>query len=290
MNKSIFGLLLAGVLLVQGTVMAKPLPAKLVMPGGRTWKGSLVGRDGNWVEFSTDSSAKPIRVGADKIQELVFSVKLDTDKLLEMSRNLEYENIISALSRSLAPFSEYSDIPSNLTKYNTKLMELYYKTNEFDKSLAISTKIVNDDRDLLLREKSRIYQALALIGAGRVTEAESLLVQYGWNKEFSADTPPGTLYVVAKLMTSKKKYSEAIELVSKVVAFNSQDPVWMQPSELLCAELYTELDMYESADEVIREIFILYKGTSEYNSAQKLKVKIDQLRPKEKLEESLESE
>lgn len=290
MNKSVFGLILAGTLLAQGAVLAKPLAVELKMPGGRTWKGHVVGRDGDWIEFSTDSSAKPIRVGANTIQEFVFKVDLDVTKLAEMSRNLEYERIIAVLDRALTPFAEYSDIPSNLTKYNTKLMELYYKVGEYDKSLAISSKIAGDDRDPVLQEKCRTYQALALIDAGRMAEAEALLPKYGWDQDFSDDTSSGTLYVAAKLMTLKKDYSGAIELAARVIAFNSQDPEWMQPSELLCAELYTELGMYDSAEEVIRQISILYKNTTEFNTAQKLMVKIEQLRAEQELEDSLKSE
>jgi tetratricopeptide (TPR) repeat protein len=290
MNKSIYAFVLAGVLAAAGSLDAASLKAKLVMPGDKSWEGSIVGRDGDWIEFSTGASAKPIRVGAGTIKELEFDVKIDADKLNEMNRNREFERIISALDRALAPYSEFSDIPSNLTQYNALLMELHYKIGNYDKSLEISSRIASDDRDPELQEKSRIYQALALIDAGRSGEAEELLGKYGWDQDLNEDASPEKLYIMAKLLALKKDYPSAMELVAKIIAFNSQNPEWMQPAELFCAEIYTELGMYDSAEEVIRQISLLYKNTNEDDLAQKLKIKIEKLRAEKQLQESLESE
>jgi tetratricopeptide (TPR) repeat protein len=289
MNKTIFSFAVAGILAASVSAQSG-FKATLVMPGDKSWEGSIVGRDGDWIEFATGKSPRPIRLGAGTIKELIFEVNIDAEKLAEMNRNREFERIIGALDRALAPFAEFSDIPSNLTKYNALLMELHYKTGNYDKSLEISSQISNDDRDPELQEKSRIYQALALIDAGRSAEAEALLSQYGWDQEVSEDAAPEKLYITAKLMVLKKKYNEAMELVAKVIAFNSQDPDWMQPAELLCAEVYTELGMFESAEEVIRQISLLYKNTNEDDQAQKLKIRIEKLRAEQELEKSMESE
>jgi len=131
---------------------------------------------------------------------------------------------------------------------------------------------------------------LTLIDAGRSDDAEALLSKYGWDQDISDDAAPEKLYITAKLMSLKKEYNQAMELVAKVIAFNSQDPQWMQPAELLCAEVYTELAMYESAEEVIRQILLLYKNTPEYDQAQELKLRIEQLRAEQELNENFESE
>ncbi|MEA2067895.1 MAG: tetratricopeptide repeat protein [Verrucomicrobiota bacterium] len=290
MNKPIYAFLLAGILAATGSVDAASIKAKLVMPGDKSWEGTIVGRDGDWIEFSTGASARPIRVGAGTIKELVFDVKIDAEKLNEMNKNREFERIISALDHTLSPYSEFSDIPSNLTQYNALLMELHYTVGNYDKSLEISSKIAADERDPALQEKSRVYQALALIDGGRSGEAEELLAKHGWDQDLNEDTAPEKLYIAAKLMAFKKDYASAMELVAKVIAFNSQNPEWMQPAELFCAEIYTELGMYDSAEEVIRQISLLYKNTNEDDQAQKLKIKIERLRAEKELKESLESE
>ncbi len=295
MNKAILGLVLAGVLLAEG-VSAASVKAELVMSGGRSWKGFIVGRDGDWIEFQTGNAPRPIRLGANTITELIFEVNLDEDRLMELKNNLEYQRVITALEKAVAPFAEFSDIPSNLTRYNALMMELNYLIGAYDKSLTISSKIAEDDRDPELQEKGRVFQALALIDAGRADEAAALLGKFGWDEEIATDeAAPEKLYIAAKLEVLKNDYSQAMEFVAKVIAFNSQNLQWMQPAELLCAEIYTEMGatnpiMLDSAEEVIRQISLLYKNTLEYDKAQELKVKIDAMRAELELKENLESE
>jgi tetratricopeptide (TPR) repeat protein len=290
MHKSVFAFVLAGMIAATGSVQAESLKAKLVMPGDKSWDGSIVGRDGDWIEFSTGASARPIRVGASTIKELIFDVKIDEEKLNEMNRNREYERIITALDRTLEPYGGFSDIPSNLTQYNALLMELHYKIADYDKCLAIASEIAQDDRDPALQEKARVYEALALIDGGRADEAQAVMAKYGWDKNVGEDASPEKLYIMAKLMALKQDYASAMELVAKVIAFNSQDPEWMQPAELFCAQIYTKLGMYDSAEEVIRQISLLYKNTNEDDQAQKLKIEIEKLRAEKQLQESVEPE
>ena len=290
MKKSILRIILAGGLLATSFVQASPLPAELLMGNGRSWKGKLVRRDGDWIEFQTGTSAKPIRIGASTVKELRFAVEIDSDKISEMMQNRQFDRVISSLSKSIEPFSDYSDIPSNLTKYNALLMELYHRTKQYDKSLAISEKISKDDRNPVLQAKAQSYQALSLIESGKSEDAKALFSEFGWSEEISKDAAPEELYIKAKLLMLNEEYSQAIELVSMIVAFNSQDPDWMQPAEMLCAEVYTELGMYDSAEEVCRQILLLYKDTPEFDKAKKLKIKIEKLRAEKQVEDSLTSE
>lgn len=290
MNKAILNSAIAGILLIGGLAQAKPLPAELVMGNGRSWKGQIVSRDGDWIEFKTGTAAAPIRIGAGTIKELRFVVEVNAEKISEMMENLEFKRVIDSLSRTLDPFIEYSDIPSNLTQYNSLLMELYYQTKQYDESLAISSKISGDDRNPTLQAKARVYRALALIDSGNSAEVKSLLSEYGWDQESSADAAPEELYIKAKLMVMNGEYSKAMENVAKVIVFHSHDPDWLQPAEMLSAEVYTELGLYDSAEEVCRQILILYKNTPEFDKAKQLRVKIEKLRAEKMLEESLKSE
>ncbi|MDZ8120113.1 tetratricopeptide repeat protein [Pontiella agarivorans] len=293
MNKSIYSVALAGVFLAGAAVEAASLQAELMMPGGRSWKGNVVGRDGDWIEFSTDMGARPIRLGANTIKELVFDIKIDQEKLNEMNRNREYERVINALNSALKPYQDYKDIPSNLSRYNALLMELYYKTKDYPKTIDIAETIAADDRDTVLQEKARTYKVLALIDSGDAVAAEQLITEYGWSTDLTADASADKLYISSKLLVLKKQYADAMELVAKVIAFNSQDPEWMQPAELLCAQIYTELGrenpiMLDSAEEVIRQISLLYKNTNEDDLAQQLKAKIEQIRAEQELQKSIE--
>lgn len=290
MNKAILNSAIAGILLIGGFAQAKPLPAELIMGTGRSWKGQVVSRDGDWIKFSKGTTAAPMRIGAGTIKEIRFEVTINAEKISKMMGNREFDRSIDLLSRTLAPFSEYSDIPSNLTKYNALLMELYYQAKQYDESLAISSKIAGDDRNPTLQAKARVYRVLALIDSENSAEAKSLLTEYGWDRESSADAAPEELYVQAKLLAMNGEYSKAMESVAKVIVFHGHDPDWLQPAEMLCAELYTELGLYDSAEEICRQILILYKDTPEFDKAKQQRIKIEKLRAEQKLEESLKSE
>ena len=123
-----------------------------------------------------------------------------------------------------------------------------------------------------------MYHVLALIDGGKAAEAEAQIAGYGWDVELSNDAAPEKLYITAKLKVLNKQYSEAMEHVAKVIAFNSQDPDWMRPAEMLCAEVYTMLGLYDSAEEVCRQIEFLYKDSPEFDKAQQLKLEIKRLR------------
>ncbi|MEN7972416.1 MAG: hypothetical protein ABFR47_01135 [Verrucomicrobiota bacterium] len=290
MTKAVLHSAIAGILLMGGMVHAKQLSAELIMGNGRSWKGKLVGRDGDWIEFSTGTSAQPIRLGASTIKQLNFNVNVDSEKVMTMMNNRQFERVIISLSKVIDEYSEYSDIPSNLSKYNALLMELYYRTGKYEESLAISRKLAEDGRNRDRQAKARVYQILALIDSGKMDEATVLQAKYGWDKETSSDTAPEELYIKAKLLLLNKEYSKAMELVAKVIVFHSHSPDWIQLAEILSAEIYIELGLYDSADEVCRQIMVLYKNTPEFDQAKLLKVKIEKLRTEKKVAEDSASE
>ncbi len=285
MNKSVFILFITGILLAGTVEAAKPLPAELIMPGGRFWKGQVVGRDGDWLEFATESSAQPIRVGVNTIEELSFKLELDTDMLEDLTQNLQYPQAIVMLESALRPYEPFQDIPSNLSPFNAMLMELYYKTGDYTKSLTYASRISGHARDQELQRKSVVFKGMCLIATDRLAEADELFASHGWTRDLPDDAPAEDLYITAKFLFAKKDYAAAMETVARVVAFHSEDREWVRPAELLCAEIYLEMGMLDSADEVIREMTLMYKDSFESEQAQKLKMKIDMARARQNVQE-----
>ena len=106
-------------------------------------KEQLIKRDGDWIEFSTGVSARPIRLGASTIEKINYNVKLNLEQLLQLKEDREFERLISNLNQVLAPFKDYQDIPSNLTRYRALLMELYFLTEEYDQALAYASQLAS---------------------------------------------------------------------------------------------------------------------------------------------------
>ena len=278
MNKSGFVFLVICALLAGSGEAANPLTAELIMPGGRSWKGQVVGRDGDWIEFATGAAAQPIRVGANTIEELAFKVEIDTAEMEDLNRNMQYPQIITMLEAALKPYALYRDIPSNLAPFNALLMELYYKTGDYTRSLEYASRISADGRDPQIQRKAVVFQGMCLIETDRLPEAEELFAKHGWTRDLPDDAPAEDLYITAKFLFAKKDYGAAMETVAKVIAFNSQNMEWMRPAELLCAEVYLAMGLLDSADEVIREMDLMYKGSFEAEQARKLKIKVDRAR------------
>ena len=278
MNRTILTAAVAALLMTADTGRAAPLKAELVMGTDRAWQGKIISRDGDRIEFMRDGSNQPIQIGVNTIKSLNFSVRVDGDRISKLMDAREFDKVIEIVSSMLEPFAEYKDIPSNLTRFEAALMELYYYAKEYEKSLALSEKIVSDDRDPALQSKAQIFQVLALIDSGAAEAAQKLVNQYGWNQDSTKETPPEELYIKAKLMMMNSEYRPALLEAAKVIVFHSQDPDWMQRAELLCAELYTELGMYDSAEEVCRQILLLYRNTPEFDEANLLLARIEKLR------------
>jgi len=280
MKKTLFFLLLVNTFFLIGRVVAapQPIPVEWKLRGGDVWTGYLYGREDDWIILKRPQDEKPVRVGASTIKELTFKIKLDLDNVRKLAEEERYTDLITLLKKKLGRLNDFADLPTNLAPYNRYLMEAYYHVGDYNKALMIASRFARKSDDLELREKSRTFQILSLISLGKLFRAQALVGEYGW-KDFPEDKMPAEkLYILARLKELEKKYTEAMLYTAKVIAFHSQEIEWMQPAELLAAELYVKLKRYDSAEEVCNEIELLYKNTPEYAKAIKLKFKIKKLR------------
>ena len=219
----------------------------------------------------------PVGIRVSSVERINFDIKLEIEKLIELKENRQYSILINKLNSSLQPFESFEGIPSNLTKFKSLLMELYFLENNYDKVISFANNIVENSEDENLKSSAQIFLARSLIKIGSSVEAENLLKINGWFDEINSESDPEKLFILAELMRLKEDYNKAMELVSYIIAFNSQNTEWTQPSELLCAELYAELKMYDSAKEVINQISLLYPDSIENEKAQELAIKIEQI-------------
>lgn len=284
MKRFVVSTILAAGCLAGHTVQAASVPAKITV-GNRTSDGYIVSRNKDLITFRISGMGGDVSYPIDAVKEVEFPVKIDEALVGNMLQNRLHEQLVSTIEAALAPFAEYSDLPSNVAQYQGVLMELYYKIGDYAKCMSIAVHLLEDDRDPELQRKAIVYQGLSLLGAGRLEEAEALFAKQGWTDELTEDASAEDLYITAKFLFMKKDYQQAAETAAKIIAFHSQDPDWMRPAELLCAQIYMEMakaynnpDFLNSADEVVREISLLYKDTDEADEATALKLKIDALR------------
>lgn len=284
MKKTIFSSILMVLLLAGYSAESSSVAVKITV-GSRTSSGHIVSRTGDQITFRQIGRTGDVSYPVDAVKEVIFPVEVDQSLVGNLMQNRMHEELAATLEMALLPFVEYSDMPSNISKYQAVLMELYYKIGEYDKCMSYSSRLLLDGRDEKMQRKATVYQGLALLGAGRIEDAESLFAEQGWAGELAEDATAEDMYVTAKFLLMKKEYTRAMETVAQVIAFHSQDPDWARPAELLCAEAYMQMavasgniDFLNSAEEVVREIELLYKDTDEADQAQNLKLRIAALR------------
>jgi len=269
-----------------GLVAEEPLKAELVLPGDRAWKGELVSRGNGMLNFKKEGAESIIQIGEDTVIEINFDIGMDRKNLSELLQEREYETIIGILENALIPYTGYEDIPNNLTFYNHTLMTLSFWSGNYEKTLELCDAIRGDDRDPKIQASRRIFESLSLIESGQTEKAAAMLGRLGWDKELADDAGAEKLYISAKLYQLKKEYKQAIETAAKVVAFYPDETDWLPAAELLCAELYAEMSMYDSAKEVIRHIQILHKNSPESAKAEELKARVRTLSKQERTKDS----
>ena len=253
------------------------ISAELIMAGGKTWDVKIIQRiktdQKDSLQLSINGRIAGIPVSA--VKEINYDINLNIEKLIDLKEQRKYSLLINKLNDSLKPYELYEDIPSNLTKYRSLLMELYFLVNDYDNVISFANNIEKYSSDEELKSSAQVFLARSYIKNGSAERAEKLLKSNGWFDEISSNSNPEKLFILAELMRLKEDYNKAMELVSYIIAFNSQDTKWTQPSELLCAELYVELKMYESAKEVINQISLLYPDSIENEKANELAMKIE---------------
>jgi tetratricopeptide (TPR) repeat protein len=265
-------------------VSASSISAELIMSGGRAWDVEIIKRvktdQKDSLQLSINGRVAGIPISS--VQKINYDINVDIDELMNLKEEREYTLIIDRLKQSLKPYEPYMDILSNLTPYQALLMEMYFLVEDYNKTIDLAQKIQSQSTDENLISSSEIYLVRSLIKSNLADQAETLLRNNGWFENINENSKPEELFILAELMKLKSNYNRAIELVSYIIAFNSQDPEWTQPAELLCAELYTELEMYDSAEEVIDQILLLYPDSLESEKAEQLSLKLQVLSGKTK--------
>ncbi len=90
--------------------------------------------------------------------------------------------------------------------------------------------------------------------------------------------PAAKLFFTARLERVNGDFKKAIQTAAQVVVLHSDRSDWLAKSELLCAELYVDLDMLDAADATLRQIQQMYAGMDVAAQADALQLKIETLK------------
>jgi hypothetical protein len=188
-------------------------------------------------------------------------IEFPLDKRKEESRQRlfddgNYKTFAEQLQEQLTPLLPYVTLPSNINRSFLRWMIASYWIADYDRVLTLSAALQPLKTERLSAD-ALFYNGLAKLAKGDFQPLETFLK----TPEGNAIYPPDSavrLYIDARLLQQQTQYIPAIRTAARLMAQHSRDTDWVPQAELLCAELYFQLDMPESARAVLADIKEFY--------------------------------
>ena len=230
-------------------------------------RGYLQGRDETTVIVRLDKATADTRVKASDIRFFRFTHRAyEPQAVQQLFDQARYSDVIAGLEPVVTPYLDYAGISNNLETAFCLLMKAYFEDGNYEKTGDLSARLMrNPNPDV--QSQASVFQALAALGQGDVSAAESLLS--------GITSPAAKLYVQARIENAQKYPKNAIQTVVQLIAEYPNDKDWLPPAELLCAGLYYQMEMTNAALVTARQTAKLYQGTYIEQGAQALRAGIE---------------
>lgn len=266
---------IAGILLVMPVAQAgEEAPAILGRKDGRELRVFLQKFDPAALIVRLDNAAADSRIGMEDVVWLQFNCpEFDENKVQQQFNNAGYKEVIATLEPCTAPYRGYVSITNNLETMFCLLMNAYLEVGDYAQARDLSTRLMaNKNPDVLA--SAQVGRILAAIGEKDVKTAEGIMEKI--------QDPAAKLYAQACVARAKNQPKVAIQSAVKLIAEYSNNMDWMPQTELLCAELYNEMGMTNSAVATARQVQKFYAGMNVEKEAQALRSKIERSTEKSK--------
>ena len=245
------------------------VPVKLTTKSdGKEIPGFLQGIEKGKLIFQKPGKDQNIPLPKNKISKLTFLSKSKERPLLNQEllntyfSKGEYSSLITEFDVVFSPYWDYMDIENNLQQPFLKLIDSYLHKKSFDKvKRAGKILIKSSNKDLLL--KGHIYIAMAELSNvdtnGVVLPSSVKIV-----KEIQEKMPAvaGELYLQACIDRAKGNPKAAFSNLCTIIVTHGNDMRWMPDAELLCAYLYLDSHLTNSAIGVAKQVKSIYGGSN----------------------------
>jgi hypothetical protein len=245
--------------LLTGMAMgAGPVDVRLKIRGKKTYSGTLSGLEAGSVLFQPSGAPNPVRIPNAQIESVRFPVEReDVEQIKRSFDQGDYDQVAEKSAAVLAPFLAYITLPSNLTPLCQQGMIASYWIGNYERVDTLSKTLAKVPGDEELAHDLRFYNGLMLLETGGFQALETVLKSPAADGVYPQDSA-ARLYIEARLLQQKKEYNSAIRTAALLMALHSGEADWMAKAELLCAELYFQLEMPESAQAVLAAINEFY--------------------------------
>ncbi|MBM4151950.1 MAG: tetratricopeptide repeat protein [Kiritimatiellaceae bacterium] len=255
--KFLFSSMIVFGLLSSQYAMAEELKARLQTQDKKVQNGVLVSRQAGSIDFRADGG-QTVRVPIAQVAYLQFPINEEDDQqLTRLFNDGDYQKLAPWLDELLTQKMPYIDIPSNLTPNFMRWMIASYWSGGYDKTIEISKALERFGDVDNYKNKALFYRGLAQLEKGDYAAMEAFLASPAGSVIYPVDSV-SRLYIDARIAQKNKQYTSAIRIASRIMALHSRDADWMPQAELLCAELYFQMKMPESAKSVLADITEFY--------------------------------
>jgi hypothetical protein len=247
-------------------------PAVLERNDGRAWRVYLQRIDGEAVVTRLENSSEERLFKMSDVLRLDFThAPYDSAAVGARFREADYAAVIRTLAPAIAPYRNYAAISNNLEADFCLLMNAYLENGDFGKARELSDRLMTS-RNPPVQVSAQVGRTLAALGESDLKTAGAIVPKI--------QNPAAQLYAQACVERAEKKPRAAIQTAVKLIAGHPNDMDWMPRTELLCAELYSEMGMTNAAAATARQTQKLYAGTNVEKEAQALRSKTEPLTAK----------
>lgn len=172
-------------------------------------------------------------------------------------RSGDRKGLEDLLQQYVGPVLPYSYLPTNLGGYMEWLARVQVWNGNrpgAEKTIGLMRKM-NDARVV---DVANLYFTLLLLEQGKVEQAKLV---FGAVADPAAISLPMAEYLNGRFAVERGDYREAMQHISRILAFHSRDPEWMPPATVLEARVYKETGQPEKASSVASELMLAYPGT-----------------------------
>ena len=192
------------------------------------------------------------------IRQLEFRYSGINLKMCEsMFRSGDRKSLESLLKQYVGPTLQYSYIPGNISDY----MEWMLRVQIWNKNYSAAQQSIGSMRKMAdgkVVDTANLYFVYLLLEQNKVESARTVFDQV---MEPDAISIPMAEYIRGRLAAERGDYRQAMQHVSKVLAFHSRDVEWMPPTTALEARVYKLTGQLKKAETVANELTMAYPGT-----------------------------
>lgn len=269
MMKRIFLFFIAGLLLASAGFSDEKLSAELYKKDGGAWRVFLIKSGEKIITIRLEKSTVDRDIEVSEIDRLEINhPRYDKASVQQDFDEANYAAVITTLEPVVASSAGYMGIPNNLQEDFAFLMNAYYWNGDLEKARDAALAL-NATQDESLKLSAQKIQVLTKIATRDIPAAEAVIS--------NITDPAAKLYLQACLQRAQNAPETAIQMAVKLIANYPNDMRWMPITELLCAELYLDLGMTNSAEATARQTEKFYAGTNIGKEAQALRQDIKQL-------------